>query len=192
MAAKAKLEKTNFESPIEALQRSFNCAPGLLKSLNAQKRFDVDGETLVVPNVATVSLPLAASIVVNGTDNGVSVVDSSGNVVARFPASIGSETRSFACGCVKVLGVKRDPFFHYNPSLFWDADSSDAKSKISTRTEQSGGRSMDLSFQASLWNFMGRRSLHKLATPSLTDASGSPIGMRNDWPPQLSRARRRF
>jgi len=130
MAAKAKLEKSNFESPTEALAEKFHCAPALLKSLNPQKRFDGAGESLVVPNVVTVSLPPAASIVVSGTENGVSVVDSAGNVVARFPASIGSEHDPLPVGRWKVLGVKRDPFFHYNPQLFWDADSSDSKSKI--------------------------------------------------------------
>jgi lipoprotein-anchoring transpeptidase ErfK/SrfK len=130
MAAKAKLVRSSFESPIETLAEKFHCAPSLLKALNPQKGFDLAGEVLVVPNVATVSLPVAASVIVNGTENGVSVVDPAGKVIARFPASIGSQHDPLPVGTWKVLGVKRDPFFHYNPRLFWDADDSDPKSKI--------------------------------------------------------------
>jgi lipoprotein-anchoring transpeptidase ErfK/SrfK len=30
----------------------------------------------------------------------------------------------------KIKGVARDPEFHYNPALFWDADSAHAKATI--------------------------------------------------------------
>ena len=30
----------------------------------------------------------------------------------------------------KINGVARDPTFHYNPKLFWDADPAHAKAKI--------------------------------------------------------------
>jgi len=29
-----------------------------------------------------------------------------------------------------IKGISRDPVFHYDPSLFWDADSKQAKAKI--------------------------------------------------------------
>jgi len=44
-----------------------------------------------------------------------------GRVLARFPATMGSEHDPLPIGTWKVNGVSKDPPFFYNPDLFWDA-----------------------------------------------------------------------
>ena len=42
----------------------------------------------------------------------------------------GSEKDPLPIGQWKVKGIAKDPTFHYNPDLFWDADADHAKAKI--------------------------------------------------------------
>jgi lipoprotein-anchoring transpeptidase ErfK/SrfK len=51
-------------------------------------------------------------------------------VIAHYPATIGSERDPLPVGTWKITGVHKDPVFHYNPELFWDADPGHAKAKI--------------------------------------------------------------
>ncbi|HEY0916375.1 MAG TPA: L,D-transpeptidase, partial [Solimonas sp.] len=48
----------------------------------------------------------------------------------RFPATIGSRHDPLPLGKWKINGVSRDPPFHYNPKLFWDAEEGHSKAKI--------------------------------------------------------------
>jgi lipoprotein-anchoring transpeptidase ErfK/SrfK len=84
-----------------------------------------------VPNVATLSeLPKAVKVIVDGSDHTLSVVDASGKVVAQFPATTGSKHDPLPLGVWKVQGVARNPEFHYNPKLFWDASPGDSKAIV--------------------------------------------------------------
>jgi lipoprotein-anchoring transpeptidase ErfK/SrfK len=60
----------------------------------------------------------------------VEAQDESGKVLAFYPATMGSQHDPLPIGDWKILGVKRDPFFFYNPDLFWDANEAHAKAKI--------------------------------------------------------------
>src|SRR5262249_13564099 len=42
-----------------------------------------------------------------------------------YVATIGSEHDPLPVGSWKVLGVRHNPVFHYNPKLFWDAKDQD-------------------------------------------------------------------
>ena len=44
--------------------------------------------------------------------------------------SSGSEHDPLPIGDWKVTGIARNPVFHYNPKLFWDAKASDRKATI--------------------------------------------------------------
>ena len=58
------------------------------------------------------------------------LVDAADKTIARYPASTGSEHDPLPIGEWKIKGVARNPDFHYNPKLFWDADPAHAKAKI--------------------------------------------------------------
>jgi len=130
MMAQAKLSALGYESPLDGLAEKFHSSPKLLTEWNRGKSFDKEGETITVPNVPAQPLPMAASIVVDGSDLSVSALDESGKVLAHFPASVGSAHDPLPVGNWKILGVKRNPIFHYNPKLFWDAEGKQSKVNI--------------------------------------------------------------
>jgi lipoprotein-anchoring transpeptidase ErfK/SrfK len=130
MMAKSKLPELGYGSLEEMLGEKFHASPALLARLNADKTFAA-GTTLAVPNVAgAAELPKASKVLVDRSDASVALVDASGTVYARFPATSGSSHDPLPIGDWKIKGVARDPEFHYNPALFWDADAAHSKATI--------------------------------------------------------------
>jgi lipoprotein-anchoring transpeptidase ErfK/SrfK len=130
MMEKSRLKHLGHGSVVEALAERFRVAPAMLQRLNPGARFAA-GEAVVVPNVLDIApLPQAATVVVDRSDSTVALLDAAGKVYAQFPASTGSEHDPLPVGEWKINGVARDPVFHYNPKLFWDADRSHAKAEI--------------------------------------------------------------
>jgi lipoprotein-anchoring transpeptidase ErfK/SrfK len=127
MAQKAKLPAAGYSTPLEALAERVHASPKLLAEVNPGKRFDASGETIMVPNVRVGPPAPAASIVVDGADLAVRVLDDAGKLIARYPASVGSAHDPLPVGRWTIKGVARNPKFHYNPRLFWDAERSDSK-----------------------------------------------------------------
>ena len=131
MMEKAKLPALGYASPLEALAERFHVNPRLLQKLNPRADFARAGNEIVVPNIDGVPpLPKAAKIVVSKSDASVSVIDASERTLARFPATTGSQYDPLPIGAWKINGVARNPPFHYNPKLFWDADPRHAQAKI--------------------------------------------------------------
>lgn len=131
MADKAKLQALGFASAAEALGERFHASPALLRKLNPGKDIEQAGAQIMVPNVgASQPLPQAASIVVARSDSTVTLLDAGGKVIAQMPASTGSDHDPLPVGNWKVNGVSRNPTFHYNPQLFWDARPGDSKATI--------------------------------------------------------------
>ena len=131
MMEQAELESLGFEDVAEALGERFHASPALLARLNPGTDLSAAGTTIVVPGVETAA-PLrdVARVVVDKSDSVLQLVANDGRVVAQFPASTGSEHDPLPIGEWTIKGVARDPTFHYNPDLFWDADPSHAKATI--------------------------------------------------------------
>lgn len=131
MMEKSKLSALGYTSALEALGEKFHASPKLLKKLNPDKDFTQAGQDIVVPNVeGGPALPKAAKVVVDKSDLTVTLLDAGGKTIAQFPASTGSEYDPLPIGDWKIQGIAKNPVFHYNPKLFWDADPTDAKAKI--------------------------------------------------------------
>ena len=131
MMEKAALPALGFTSAAEALGERFHASPKLLQRLNPGKNLARAGEEILVPNIdAAAPLPKAASVIVDKSDSTVTLVDAAGKTIAHFPASAGSQHDPLPLGKWKINGVARNPPFHYNPKLFWDADPSHSKAKI--------------------------------------------------------------
>ncbi len=131
MADKAKLAALGYESAIEALAEKFHASPALLKRLNPGKDLAKAGEQIVVPNVeGTEPLPKGGKIVVDKSSRTLTLFDTAGKAIAQFPASTGSEHDPLPVGNWKVTGISKNPTFHYNPKLFWDAEAGEKKAKI--------------------------------------------------------------
>ena len=130
MMEKSRLSALSYSSPLEAIAEKWHSSPALLKRLNPGSSFDRAGEEIVVPNVQVAAPEKAASIAVSKSRRTVSALDASGRILARYPATIGSEHDPLPIGKWKVLGVAKNPPFHYNPNLFWDAKENDEKAHI--------------------------------------------------------------
>ena len=130
MMAKAKLPALSYTSLREALAERAHASAALLGALNPGAAFTGAGETLMLPNTAVGPPTPAAAIEVDAGDLAVRVLDDAGRVVARYPASVGSEHDPLPVGEFTVRGVARNPPFHYNPRLFWDAKSSHTAATI--------------------------------------------------------------
>jgi lipoprotein-anchoring transpeptidase ErfK/SrfK len=131
MIEKTALEALGYTSALEALAERFHCSPRLLRHLNRQATFTTAGEVVQVPNVhAEPPAAKAAKVVVDDSDASVSAVGANGELIARYPATMGSEHDPLPVGEWEVKGVSRNPPFFYNPDLFWDADETHAKAKL--------------------------------------------------------------
>lgn len=130
MMEKSKLPALGYSSALEALGERFHTSPKLLTRLNPGSSFARAGEEIVAPNVRSAAPPKAAKVVVDDSDKTVSAWDAGDKLLAQYPATTGSEQDPLPIGSWKINGVSKDPTFHYNPDLFWDADESHAKAKI--------------------------------------------------------------
>jgi lipoprotein-anchoring transpeptidase ErfK/SrfK len=131
MIEKSKLSSLGYGSAIEALGEKFHASPRLLQELNPGKDLANSGEAIVVPNVIdAATLPKASEVVVDKSDATISLVDASGKTYAQFPATMGSEHDPLPLGDWKIQGVAKNPTFHYNPALFWDANPTHSKATI--------------------------------------------------------------
>lgn len=129
MLAKAKLKKLGYGSIDEMLGERFHSSPTLLHRLNPGKAF-VAGTELVVPRIDATLLAAPSRVLVLGDDYSVNLVDNDGRIYARFPATYGSIHDPLPVGDWGILGVWRNPTYHYNPALFWDGNQRDSKATI--------------------------------------------------------------
>lgn len=130
MMEKAKLPALSYSSPLEGIAEKYHASPALLQALNPGVAFDQAGVEILVPDVAVPPPEKAASVVVSKSRSAVYALDGAGKTLARYPATTGSEHDPLPIGRWKILGVARNPVFHYNPDLFWDAKGTDAKATI--------------------------------------------------------------
>ncbi|HZM53259.1 MAG TPA: L,D-transpeptidase family protein [Vicinamibacteria bacterium] len=129
MEEKAKLPALGYATALEALGEKFHSKPDLLKRLNPGAAFRA-GESIQVPAVTRTPPGKAAKVVVDKSDMSVTALDAQGRVLARYPATMGSEHDPLPLGTWKITGVQRNPTFFYNPDLFWDAKGEHSKAKI--------------------------------------------------------------
>ena len=126
----AKLPSLGYTSPLEQTAEKFHSSPQVLQALNPGAKFDREGQPLMVPNVLVMPPAQAGRIVVSKGESSVRAYDASGVLLAFYVATIGSEHDPLPLGEWKINGVARDPKFHYNPELFWDAKKSADKQTL--------------------------------------------------------------
>lgn len=129
-AAQARLDALGYASVAEKLGERFHASPELLKLLNPGVDLSRPGARIKVPNLASGDLPKPARVVISRSGSTLQLQDAQGKVIAQVPVSSGSEHDPLPIGEWKILGVSRDPTFHYNPKLFWDAKKGDSKATL--------------------------------------------------------------
>jgi lipoprotein-anchoring transpeptidase ErfK/SrfK len=68
--------------------------------------------------------------VVSKSEDTLKAYDEGGKLVALFTVTSGSSHDPLPLGDWKINGVSRNPPFHYNPDLFWDAKATDEKTTL--------------------------------------------------------------
>ena len=129
----ASLDALNYRTPLEAIAERFHSSPALLQKLNPQAGFRRAGEHVMVPNVVTTPTAPPAqdlTVFVTRSTSALTIEDASGRVLFHAPVTSGSDHDPLPIGTWKVNGVQRNPKFHYNPELFWDATPGDRKATL--------------------------------------------------------------
>ena len=129
LVEQSKLPALGYSSPEEAIGEQFHVSPALLRKMNPSAQFTA-GTEIQVPNVLTNDTPVKAARIVVSKAGWIRALDAEGKVLAQFPCSSGSEHDPLPLGEWKVNGVAKNPPFHYNPELFWDANPTHTKAKI--------------------------------------------------------------
>ena len=152
-ADQAKLPALGYRSPLEKLSEMFHTTPAVLLELNGPTARLAVGAPIIVPNALPVSRdydsklspewrktladlnvdanqPQGAKVVVDKSDEVLRVLDKDGKLIAQFMATMGSSNDPLPIGNWTIKGASYNPPFHYNPKLFWDADSSDKAAKL--------------------------------------------------------------
>jgi lipoprotein-anchoring transpeptidase ErfK/SrfK len=101
--------------------------------LNPGADFAKAGQQLTVPNVLVMppgGAGSVAKVVVSKTESSVRAYGGDGKLLAFYVATIGSDHDPLPIGDWKINGVYRNPVFHYNATLFWDASDKNERAEI--------------------------------------------------------------
>jgi len=110
------LPSLGYTSPREAIAEKFHMSEELLAALNPGKKFDRADETVLVTNVQKSDAKLKVGrIEVDKSSGIVRVFTPSGELVAFFPATVGSEEKPAPSGTLKVVSSDAHPNYRYNP-----------------------------------------------------------------------------
>ena len=110
------LAALSYTSPREALAEKFHMSEDLLEALNPGKKFDQAGETIFVTDVPKNDAKLKVGrIEIDKTRQTLKAFAPSGELVAFFPATVGSEEKPTPSGTLKVESADANPNYRYNP-----------------------------------------------------------------------------
>ncbi|WP_028055982.1 L,D-transpeptidase family protein [Sphingobium bisphenolivorans] len=149
----AKLPALGYRNLLEKLAERFHTKPEVLVALNAPNTKVGAGTTIRVPAIANQPVaridgdergwgttlaslgvakdqPQADHIVVDKSDGVLRAYDAQNKLIAQFPATMGSQYDPLPLGTWEIKGLSRNPDFHYNPDLFWDASANDQKAVL--------------------------------------------------------------
>lgn len=133
MEEQAGLERLSYSTPEELLAEKFHMDEDLLKELNPDARFDKAGETIVVANVALKGSDEKQDIEkieIVKSEHLLRVLGKGGEVIATYPASIGSDEKPAPTGSHSVRAVARNPTYTYNPDYAFKGVKANEKFEI--------------------------------------------------------------
>lgn len=115
LEAMSRLERVGYESAAEAIAEKFHMDEDLLRTLNPNVDFNTAGTEIVVANGGGELSTQVASIVVDIDEGAVRAFDASHQLLAYYPATIGSSDAPAPVGDHTVRGVAFDPTYRYDP-----------------------------------------------------------------------------
>jgi lipoprotein-anchoring transpeptidase ErfK/SrfK len=109
------LKSLDYTSPREAIAEKFHMSEALLEALNPGRKFEA-GQTISVANVLMkAASPTVARVEVDKTAQTVKAFGKAGELIAFFPASVGSDEKPTPSGVLKVTSIDARPNYRYNP-----------------------------------------------------------------------------
>lgn len=115
-AGKAKLERVNYETPVEMLAERFHMDQGFLRALNPGKDFSRAGTTINIVSHGDEKVPgEIARIEVRRNEGAVVALDDAGKVLASYPATIGSAEFPSPTGSMTVEAVAPEANYTFSP-----------------------------------------------------------------------------
>lgn len=110
------LKSLGYTSAREALAEKFHMSEALLVALNPGRKFDEAGQTIAVVNVAPKDdKPAVSRVEVDKSAQTLKVLGTSGELIAFFPATVGSDDKPTPSGVLKVSSIDANPYYRYNP-----------------------------------------------------------------------------
>jgi lipoprotein-anchoring transpeptidase ErfK/SrfK len=100
----------------ELLAEKFHMDIDFLKRLNQGKRFDEPGNVIKAANIGRGDPPKAARLQVDKAMEGVLARNGNDELIAFFPATIGSDETPSPTGTVGVTGIAENPTYTYDPA----------------------------------------------------------------------------
>jgi lipoprotein-anchoring transpeptidase ErfK/SrfK len=110
------LKSLNYTSPREAIAERFHMSEALLEALNPGRKFDEAGQQISVLNVVTSEgKPSVKRVEVDKNRQTVKVLGNAGELIAFFPATVGSKEKPTPDGALKITSIDANPHYRYNP-----------------------------------------------------------------------------
>jgi lipoprotein-anchoring transpeptidase ErfK/SrfK len=122
---KAALPSMAYTSTTEALAERFHMDEAYLKALNPGVDFTQPGVTIKVVSPGEPKKAQVTRIVANKRIKLLQAFDASGNLVAAYPASIGSSDTPSPSGTHAVQRIALDPNYTYNPKINFQQGAND-------------------------------------------------------------------
>ncbi|MEQ1273682.1 L,D-transpeptidase [Acinetobacter ursingii] len=117
-ALQAKMKGLYYTRVTEMLGEKFHMDEDFLKKLNPKANFKKEGEKIIVANVRN-DLPEDIHLIIaHKGARQLYLFNSRNQMIASFPATIGSSDTPSPTGTYKVVGVARNPWYSYSPSNF--------------------------------------------------------------------------
>ncbi len=112
----AELDHLGYGSPLDLLSEKFHVSEALLRALNPGQTFDAADATILVPNVrAARATAKVTKIEVDKPAKGLRAFGPGGELVAYYPASVGSTEKPAPSGTYKVRKTMFNPTYTYDP-----------------------------------------------------------------------------
>jgi lipoprotein-anchoring transpeptidase ErfK/SrfK len=113
-----KLDHLGYASPLDLLSEKFHVSEALLQALNSGRTFDAAGATIVVPNVrAARTKGKVAKIEVDKPARALRAFGPGGELIAYYPASVGSKEKPAPSGTYGVRRAMFNPTYTYDPKF---------------------------------------------------------------------------
>jgi lipoprotein-anchoring transpeptidase ErfK/SrfK len=127
----AELDHLGYASPLELLSEKFHGSEALLQALNPGQMFDAAGATITVPNVrAERTMVKVVRIEVDKQARGVRAFGPGDELVAYYPASVGSQEKPAPSGTYRVRRAIFNPTYTYDPKFAFKGVTAKAKVEI--------------------------------------------------------------